>query len=76
MDPDTLDQLQRYTLLVEASEALDRIAADLAAAIDLMRAGSVGGGALDSLTSAVGELAWWSGRMTAATSQDIPDDLG
>ncbi len=78
MDPTTIDHLLAISTLAEASESLDRIADELIRLHDSWRSVGVADESLAWLGDLIGQLGWWSGRMTGAAYPDkgspsIPD---
>ncbi len=78
MDQTTVDHLLAISTLAEASESLDRIADELIGLQDSWRNTGAADSALAWLGDLIGQLGWWSGRMTAAAFPDgvspsVPD---
>ena len=78
MDQTTIDHLLANATLAEASDGLDCIADELISLHDAWRHGAADDHALAWLAGIIGQLGWWSGRMSAASSPetngpDVPD---
>ncbi len=78
MDHMTIDHLLAISTLAEASDSLDLIAEELIGLHDTWRNSGAAGDSLTWLGGLIGQLAWWSGRMTAAAFPDgirpsVPD---
>ncbi len=79
MDQTTIDHLLAISTLAEASDSLDRIADELIGLHDSWRSAGVADESLAWLGGLIGQLGWWSGRMTGAAFPDqvspiVPDD--
>ncbi len=70
MDQTTIDHLLAISTLAEASESLDRIADELIGLYDSWRGADVADESLAWLGGLIGQLGWWSGRMTDAAYPD------
>ena len=75
MNQTILDHLLANATLAEATDGLDRIADQLIGLHDAWRVGGADDHALAWLGGIIGQLGWWSGRMSAASSPD-PDSPG
>jgi hypothetical protein len=78
MDQTTIDHLLAISTLAEASESLDRVADELIGLYDSWRSAGVADESLAWLGGLIGQLSWWSGRMTDAAYPDkespsVPD---
>ncbi len=78
MDQTAIDHLLAISTLAEASESLDRIADELIGLHDSWQAVGVADESLAWLGGLIGQLGWWSGRMTGAAYPDkvspsVPD---
>jgi methionine salvage enolase-phosphatase E1 len=78
MDHMTIDHLLAISTLAEASDSLDLIAEELIGLHESWRARGAADDSLTWLGGLIGQLGWWSGRMTAAAfpdaaSPNVPD---
>ena len=79
MDAATLDRLLSDSLLMEASEGLDQVAAELAGLHESWASAGAARAPLNWLAGLIADLNWWSGRMLgglsfACVEQEVPDN--
>jgi hypothetical protein len=70
MDAEALDRMVTDLLLIETSEGLDRVAAELRRLHGSWIREGVAGEPLEWLARLVTDLNWWSGRLLGGVSSD------
>lgn len=78
MDAATFDRYLTDSLLIEGSDALDEVAAQLTALHDAWTRDRAADSSLDWLAGLIANLNWWSGRLLGGLSfvhleQELPD---
>jgi hypothetical protein len=78
VDAATLDRYLTDSLLMEGSDALDEVSAQLSRLYDAWTRDGVGDSLLDWLGGLIVNLNWWSGRLLGGLSfahleQEVPD---
>jgi hypothetical protein len=78
VDAATLDRYLTDSLLIEGSDALEEVSAQLTRLYDAWTRDGVGDSLLDWLGGLIVKLNWWSGRLLGGLSfahleQEVPD---